>query len=70
MQFLLNFLLGCFPTSLLAQILALSRKAFDKLRLEEMEQQQEEQDPSAGELEHAGNSPIPLRFSLLPLLLV
>lgn len=61
---------GCFPTSLLAQILELSRKVFDSLRLEEMEQQQEKQDPSAGELEYAGNSPIFLRFSLLPLLLV
>lgn len=54
----------------LVQILALSRKAFDNLRLEEMEQQQEKQDPSAGELERAGNSPIFLRFSLLSLLLV
>lgn len=73
MQFLLNLLLesrGRFPTSLLAQILALSRKAFDSLRLEEMEQQQEEQDPSAGELGRAGNSPIFPRFSLLPFLLV
>lgn len=73
MQFLLNLLLesrGRFPTSLLAQILALSRKAFDSLRLEEMEQQQEEQDPSAGELGRAGNSPISPRFSLLPFLLV
>lgn len=73
MQFLLNFLLksrGCFPTSLLAPILALSRKAFDNLRLEEMEQQQEKQDPSAGELGRAGNSSIFLRFSLLSLLLI
>lgn len=56
--------------SLSAQILALSGKVFDSLRLEEMEQQQEKQDPSAGEQEHARNSPIFLRFSLLPLLLV